>query len=74
MGFSLAELHFVQCLYDCRGKADFSGALYNLTTLCLNGTLSCVDFMDVIMEDIPFPGVPGIFLRFLSCVLENCLD
>ena len=24
-----------------------------LTTLCLNGTLSCVDFMDVIMGDIP---------------------
>ena len=22
--------------------------IYNLTTLCLNGTLSCVDFMDVI--------------------------
>ena len=25
----------------------------NLTTLCLNGTLSCVDFMLVIMGDIP---------------------
>ena len=25
----------------------------NLTTLCLNGTLSRVDFMDVIMGDIP---------------------
>ena len=25
--------------------------LYNLTTLCLNGTLSCVDFVDVIMGD-----------------------
>ena len=25
----------------------------NLTTLYLNGTLSCVDFMDVIMGDIP---------------------
>ena len=24
------------------------------TTLCLNGTLSCVDFMDVIMGDIPY--------------------
>ena len=26
--------------------------IYNLTTLCLNETLSCVDFMDS-MEDIP---------------------
>ena len=26
---------------------------YNLTTLCLNGTLPCVDFMDVIMGDRP---------------------
>ena len=25
----------------------------NLTTLCVNGTSSCVDFMDVIMGDIP---------------------
>ena len=28
-------------------------AIYNLTTLCLNGTLQCVDFMDVIMGDRP---------------------
>ena len=27
--------------------------IYNLTTLCLNGTLPCVDFMDVTMGDIP---------------------
>ena len=27
--------------------------LYNLTTLCLNGTPPCVDFIDVIMGDIP---------------------
>ena len=27
--------------------------LYNLSTLCLNGTLSCVNFMDVTMGDIP---------------------
>ena len=27
--------------------------LYNLTTLCLNGTYSCVDFMDFIMGDVP---------------------
>ena len=27
----------------------------HITTLCLNGTLSCVvDFMDVIMGDIPY--------------------
>ena len=26
--------------------------LYNLTTLCLNGTLPCVDFRDVIMGDL----------------------
>ena len=25
-----------------------------ITTLCLNGTLSCVDFMDGIMGDIPY--------------------
>ena len=28
--------------------------IYNLTTLCLNGTLSCVDFMDVAMGYITF--------------------
>ena len=38
------------CLYYIYHKA----AIYNLTTLCLNGTLSCVDFMDVIMGDIPY--------------------
>ena len=27
--------------------------IYNLNTLCLNGTLSCIDFMDVVMADIP---------------------
>ena len=26
--------------------------IYNLTRLCFNGALSCVDFMDVIMGDI----------------------
>ena len=26
--------------------------IYNLTILCVNGTLPCVDFMDVIMGDI----------------------
>ena len=28
--------------------------IYNLNTLCLNGTLPCVDFMGVIMGDIPY--------------------
>ena len=28
--------------------------LYILTTLCLNGNLSCVDFMDVITGDISY--------------------
>ena len=32
----------------------FSIKLYNLTILCLNGTLPCVDFMEVIVGDIPF--------------------
>ena len=27
--------------------------MYNVTTLCLNGTLLRVDFMDVIMGNIP---------------------
>ena len=36
--------------------------IYNLTTLCLNGTLSCVDFMEVIidfMEVTMGEGAPG---------------
>ena len=28
--------------------------IFNLTALCLNGTRSCVHFMDVIIGDIPF--------------------
>ena len=32
------------------------GDIPYITTLCLNGTLSCVDFMDVIMGDIPYMG------------------
>ena len=27
--------------------------MYNLITLCLNGTLSCVDFLDIILGDVP---------------------
>ena len=35
--------------------------LYNLTTLCLYGTLPCVDFMDGIMGDIPgLCGLPSL--------------
>ena len=34
---------------------DIGLPIYNLTTLCLNGTLPCVDFMDVIMGDIGRP-------------------
>ena len=30
------------------------GDIPYITTLCLNGTLPCVDFMDVIMGDIPY--------------------
>ena len=41
--------------------------VYNLTTLCLNGTLPCVDFMDVIMGDIPY--ITTLCLNgTLSCV------
>ena len=32
---------------------SITGAIYNLTTLYLNGTLGCVDFMDVTMGYIP---------------------
>ena len=35
--------------------------LYDLTTLCLNGTLLCVDFMDVIMGDRPI-GLPAYII------------
>ena len=38
----------VNSLYYIYHKA----AIYNLTTLCLNGTLPCVDSMDVTMGDI----------------------
>ena len=30
------------------------GDIPYISTLCLNGTLPCVDFMDVIMGDIPY--------------------
>ena len=38
-----------------------------ITTLCLNGTLPCIDFMDVIMGDIPY--ITTLCLNgTLSCV------
>ena len=43
--------------------------IYNLTTLCLNGILSCVDFMDVIMRDIPIYNLTTLCLNgTLPCV------
>ena len=46
-----------------------SWEIYNLTTLCLNGTLPCVDSMDVIMGDIPIYNLTTLCLnRTLSCV------
>ena len=42
---------------------------YILTTLCLNGTLSCVDFVDIIMGDIPIYNLTTLCLNgTLSCV------
>ena len=43
--------------------------IYNLTTVCLNGTLPCVDFMDVIMGDIPIYNLTALCLNgTLPCV------
>ena len=43
------------------------GDIPYITTLCLNGILSCVDFMDVIMGDIPY--LTTLCLNgILSCV------
>ena len=51
----------VNSLYYIYHKA----VIYNLTTLCLNGTLPWVDFMDVIMGDIPlFPHVNTTYTIF----------
>ena len=41
--------------------------LYNIITLCFNGTLSCVDFMDVIMGDLPYI-IRLCLNRTVSCV------
>ena len=52
-------------LFPHVGPTIFSINCYNLTTLCLNGTLPCVDFMDVIMGDIPlFPHVNTAYTIF----------
>ena len=43
---------------------------YNLTTLCLNGTLPCVVFMDVTMGDIPMSVISEaclILIRPIAC-------
>ena len=43
--------------------------VYNLTTLRLNGTLPCVDFMDVTMGDIPIHNLTTLCLNgTLPCV------
>ena len=44
-------------------ESNFITVIHNLTTLCLNGTLQCDDFMDVIMGDRP-----GHVARFLQSV------
>ena len=43
-------------------------AIYYLTTLCLNGTLACVDFMDVIMGNIPL--FPHINTAYTASILR----
>ena len=37
--------------------------IYNLTILCLNGALPCVDFMNIIIAHIPLPfyKIPNIY-------------
>ena len=37
--------------------------IYNLTTLCLKGTLQCADFMDVTMGDIPIYNLTTLCLK-----------
>ena len=45
---------------------------YNQTTLCYHGGRPCVDFMDVIMGDIPYRAV--IFRGYRPGSLESCDD
>ena len=53
------------------------GDIPYITTLCLNGTLSCVDFMDGIMGDIPY--ITTLCLNgtlscddFMDVIMEIC--
>ena len=46
--------------------------MYNLTTLCLNGTLPCVDFMDVIMGDLPSTAETLCMLRPFNVAETLC--
>ena len=51
----------------CAWNQLFPAAVYNLTTLCLSGTLSCVDSMDVIMGDIPLlPHINTAYILYLA--------
>ena len=46
--------------------------IYNLNTLCLNGTLFCVDFMDVTMGDEPlFSHVNTAYTVFIIKLIYN---
>ena len=49
----LTHVNTASTIFSINKDLCRKAATYNLTTLCLNGTLSCVDFMDVIMGDIP---------------------
>ena len=70
--------HITRCIYCvldtymCWIHGCYHGRytdIYNLTTLCLNRTLLCVDFMDVIMGDIPIYNLTTLCLnRTLLCV------
>ena len=48
--------------------------IYNLTTLCLNGTLPCVDFLEVIMGDIPISVTHGCTIPRLPLISPIHLD
>ena len=41
--------------------------------MCLKGTLSCVDFMDVIMGDIPVARGAGTILFLVGANMLICL-
>ena len=52
-GDGLVTCRLLSALRKTATHGGSKAAIYNLTTLCLNGTLSCVDFVYVIMGDIP---------------------